>query len=188
MFSVDGNCSLIFQSCAWTRIINRCNRYKCRGAGETLGVHRHSWMSSRNVSTFLTPSAYVLHLIWDYFCLTLGWFHWSKGKNWRMKIAPLKSAFCKKWQKAITGDYCFSAVIDFGAIKTSSVLHLNEHIMLNVMSPHLMLTAVICVYHYPLHEGSDPHGCWGATMPAEDSRGGESPAPLRTGPKYNCLL
>lgn len=36
-FSVDGNCSLIFffRSCVWTRIINTCNRYKYRGAGET---------------------------------------------------------------------------------------------------------------------------------------------------------
>lgn len=96
MFSVDGNCSLIFQSCVWTMIVNRCNRYLCGGAtGKTPWVHQHSWTSSRNVSTFLTPSAYVPHLIWDYFCFTQGWFHWSKGKNWRTKIAPLKSIFCQ---------------------------------------------------------------------------------------------
>lgn len=60
-------------------------------------------------------------------------------------------------QKAITGVcYRFSPVIGFGTIKTSSVLHLNEHITLNVLSANLMLTAVIYAHHYSPLKRSDP--------------------------------
>lgn len=43
-----------------------------------------------------------------------------------------------------------------GTIKTSGVLHFNEHTTLIALSAHLMLTAVIFAHHYSPLKRSDP--------------------------------
>lgn len=110
-FSVDGNCSLIFffRSCVWTRIINTCNRYKYRGAGETPWV-QDKFQKCLNISySKYLRASFNLGL----FLPAQGWFHWGRGKNQKTKIASLKSVLCKQWQKAITGgNDCSSAVVD----------------------------------------------------------------------------